>query len=50
VKKTGSTRSGIRASTKRPRPDLRDRALERDLPRIGHDGGARLCDGGGKIG
>ena len=34
----------------RPRPDFRDRALERDLPRIGHDSGARLCDGGGKIG
>ena len=26
------------------------RALERDLPRIGHGGGARLGDGGSKIG
>ena len=44
------TRRGIRAGTERPRPDLRDGALERDLPRIGHDGGARLRDGAGKIG
>src|ERR1700738_550925 len=48
--RANSTRRGVRPGAKRPRPDLRDRALERDLPRIGHDSGARLSYGGGKIG
>jgi hypothetical protein len=41
---------GICIGAERPRPDLGDATLQRGLPRIGQDGGARLGYGAGKVG
>src|SRR5581483_12023784 len=41
---------GVRSSRNRPRPYLRNRALQRDLARVGQDGGAGFRDCAGEIG
>src|SRR6202795_1418033 len=45
-----SLRRDIGAGGERPRPDLGDGALERDLPGIGGGGGTGLGHGTGEIG